>query len=196
MANYRQLTQPSTEPLTYAEVKAYLRLNGDSEETFVTSLIVVARQYVESQIWRPLISQTWAFQLDFNEINMLAKNINKEPLISIDSVQYYDANNALQTLSASSYEYDIYSSPPRFRLKTIPTCYDRMNTLQVNFTCGYANAAAVPLPIKQAMYMLIGHYYENRQDVVTGTQVNKIDEASEHLLNPYRNNYIFAPLNG
>ncbi len=29
----------------------------------------------------------------------------------------------------------------------------RMNTLQVNFTCGYTNAASVPLPIKQAMYL-------------------------------------------
>jgi uncharacterized phiE125 gp8 family phage protein len=195
MANYRLVTAPSTEPLTYAEVKAYLRLNGDTEQTFVTSLITVARQYVESQIWRPLISQVWSMNFDFSELNTQVYNINKTPIISVSSVTYYDANNTLQTLSASNYEYDIYGNPGRFRIKSMPQIYDRMNALQVNFTCGYADAASVPLPIKQAMYMLIGHYYENRQDVVTGTQVNKIDEASEHLLNPYRNNYIFAPLN-
>lgn len=195
MANYRQITQPSTEPLSYSDVKAYLRLNDDSEQTFVTSLIVTARKLVEGRIWRPLISQTWAFQLDYNEIDMVVKNINKQPLISVDSVQYYDANNTLQTLSASSYESDIYSSPPRFKLKTIPVVYDRMNTLQVNFTCGYSSAANVPEPIKQAMYFIIGHHYENRMDVVTGTQVNQMPQSSEFLLEPYRNNFIFAPLN-
>jgi hypothetical protein len=69
-----------------------------------------------------------------------------------------------------------------------------MNALQLNFTCGYTNAAAVPSPIKQAMYLIIGHLYENRQDVVTGTQVHQIPDSSKYLLEPYRNNFIFAPL--
>ena len=195
MASYRLVTAPTTEPLTYAEVKAYLRLNGDDEQSFVTSLITVARQYVETQIWRPLINQAWAMNFDKDELTTQVYNINKAPVTAVNSVTYYDLNNTLQTLSTNQYESDVYSTPARFRIKTMPQVYDRLNALQVNFNCGYANAAAVPTPIKQAMYMLIGHYYENRQDVVTGTQVNKIDEASEHLLNPYRNNYIFAPLN-
>jgi uncharacterized phiE125 gp8 family phage protein len=195
MASYRLVTAPSTEPLTYSEVKAYLRLNGDSEEAFVTSLIVVARQYVESQIWRPLISQVQSMNFDKSELTTQVYNINKAPVISINSVTYYDLNNALQTLNASDWESDIYSNPARFRIKTLPQIYDRMNALQVNFTCGYSNAASVPLPIKQAMLMLIGHYYENRQIVMTGTQVNEVPFAAETLLNPFRNNYIFAPLN-
>jgi uncharacterized phiE125 gp8 family phage protein len=194
MATYRQLTEPASEPLTYQQVKDFLRLNGDTEQTFVTSLITVARQQVESRIWRPLISQTMAFQLDYDELKTTPYNINKAPLVSFQSVTYYDVNDTLQTLAASNYEVDIYGSPARFRLKNIPQCFERMNTLQVNFTCGYANAAAVPSPIIQAMYMIIGHLYENRQDVVTGTQVNEIPHASEFLLEPYRNNFIFAPL--
>ncbi|MFK5282359.1 head-tail connector protein [Lacticaseibacillus paracasei] len=50
--------------------------------------------------------------------------------------------------------------------------------------------------MKQAMYLMIGHYYANRQDVVTGTQVNEMPQASELLLQPYRNNFIWSPLNG
>jgi uncharacterized phiE125 gp8 family phage protein len=196
MANYRQVTQPATEPLTYAQAKAYLRLNGDSEQSLVTSLIVAARQEIETQIWRPLISQTWAYQLDYNEIDMLIKLINKAPLISVDTVTYYDANNAQKTLSSTDYEYDIYSAPPRFRLKTIPTCYDRMNTLQVNFTCGYSSASTVPQPIIDVMYRLIGDLYEVRQSIITGTQVNVITDDIKKALNPYRNNFIWAPLNG
>ena len=194
MANYRQLTEPATEPLSYSDVKAYLRLNDDSEEAFVISLITVARQIVEGQIWRPLISQTWAMQFDYSEIGTNIYNINKAPLLSVTDVKYYDENDTLQTLAASQYEVDIYGSPARFRLINVPKLKDRMNALQLNFTCGYTNAAAVPSPIKQAMYLIIGHLYENRQDVVTGTQVHQIPDSSKYLLEPYRNNFIFAPL--
>jgi uncharacterized phiE125 gp8 family phage protein len=190
--NYRLVTGPSTEPLTYAEAKAYLRLNDDSEQSLVTSLISAARGIVEGQTWRPLISQVWATQLDFNEVNTSVIRINKAPVISIDTVTYYDSNNALQTLSASNWESDIYGSPARVRLKTPPIVYERMNALQINFTAGYANAAAVPSDIKSALYLIIGHLYENRQDVVTGTQVNEIPMASKYLLEPYRNSLLSA----
>jgi uncharacterized phiE125 gp8 family phage protein len=194
--NYRLVTGPATEPLTYAEVKAFLRLNDDSEQTFVTTLITIARQIVEGQTWRPLISQSWALQFDAAELNLFISNINKAPIISIDSVSYYDTDNVLQTLSPTLYETDIYGNPARFRLKSIPSVYDRMGALIVNFVCGYTNAAAVPQAIKQAMLLIIGHLYENRQDVVTGTQVNEIPMASRYLLEPYRNNFIYAPMNG
>jgi uncharacterized phiE125 gp8 family phage protein len=194
--NYRLVTGPATEPLTYAEVKAFLRLNDDSEQTFVTTLITIARQIVEGQTWRPLISQTWSLQFDKSELTLFISNINKAPIISIDTVSYYDTDNVLQTLSPTLYETDIYGNPARFRLKSIPSVYDRMGALIVNFVCGYTNAAAVPQAIKQAMLLIIGHLYENRSDVLTGTQVNEIPMASRYLLEPYRNNFIYAPMNG
>lgn len=194
--NYRLVTGPATEPLTYAEVKAFLRLNDDSEQTFVTTLITIARQIVEGQTWRPLISQSWALQFDASELNLFISNVNKAPIISIDSVTYYDLNNSLQTLSPTLYETDIYGNPARVRLKSIPTVYDRMGALIVNFTCGYTNAAAVPQAIKQAMLLIIGHLYENRSDVLTGTQINEMPLASRYLLEPYRNNFIYAPMIG
>jgi uncharacterized phiE125 gp8 family phage protein len=71
-----------------------------------------------------------------------------------------------------------------------------MGALIVNFVCGYTNAAAVPQAIKQAMLLIIGHLYENRSDVLTGTQINEMPLASRYLLEPYRNNFIYAPMNG
>lgn len=195
MPNYRLVTAPASEPLTLTEVKLYLRVDDTTEDDLITSLITTTRSIVEGHTWMPLISQTWAMQFDKSELNLLVWNVNKAPLISFSSVTYYDADNTLQTLSATQYETDIYGSPARFRLKSVPNVYDRMNALQLNFVCGYANAAAVPTPIKQAMYMIIGHLYENRQTIITGTQVNEIPMSSEYLLQPYRNNYIFSPMN-
>ena len=196
MPNYRLVTAPASEPLTLTEVKLYLRVDDTTENDLITSLITAARSLVEGHTWMPLISQTWAMQFDKSELNNLIWNVNKAPLSSFSSITYYDSNNDLQTLATTEYETDIYGSPARFRLKSVPVVYDRMNALQVNFVCGYANAGAVPQPIKQAMYMIIGHLYENRQDVITGTQVNEIPMSSEYLLQPYRNNFIFSPMNG
>jgi hypothetical protein len=36
------------------------------------------------------------------------------------------------------------------------------------------------------MYLIIGHWYENRQDVVTGTQVNEVPQASQYLMEQYK----------
>ena len=196
MPNYRLVTAPASEPLTLTEVKLFLRVDDTTENDLITSLITAARSLVEGHTWMPLISQTWAMQFDKSELNNLIWNVNKAPLSSFSSITYYDSNNDLQTLATTEYETDIYGSPARFRLKSVPVVYDRMNALQVNFVCGYANAAAVPQPIKQAMLMIIGHLYENRQTVITGTQVNEIPMSSEYLLQPYRNNYIFSPMNG
>lgn len=198
MPNYRLVTAPATEPVTLAEAKLWCRIEQDvtDEDTLVNSLIAGARQYLEDTFWVPIITQTWAMQFDKDELNLLVWNINKAPLTSVSSITYYDSNNALQTLAASSYEVDIYGSPARFRIKTMPNVYDRMNVLQVNFVCGWANAAAVPQPIKDAMRMIIASNYENRQTVVTGTQVNEIPDAVNSKMSPYRNNYIFAPMNG
>lgn len=188
MANYSYTTGVSSEPITYSTAKDFLRLNDDSEQTFVTTLIKVAREIIEGQTWRPVIEQEWVLSLDKSELNTLIRNINKAPVISVDSVTYYDTNNTLQTLSTSEWEADVNGNPARFRLKSVPECYDRMGALNINFTCGYTT---VPDDLKQAMLLIIGHLYENRQDVVTGTQVNEIPLASRYIMERYRNNFIW-----
>lgn len=190
---YRLVTGPATEPLSLEEVKLYLRVDNTVENNLITALILAARQTVEDRCQRPLISQTWSANYDSNELNLNVKFINKAPLLSFTDVKYYDSEGDLQTLAASDYEVDLYGSPARFRLKTIPNVREGFNAMQATFVCGYANAASVPQPIKQAMYLIIGHLYENRQDVITGTQVHSIPNASAYLLEPYRNNFIFAP---
>jgi uncharacterized phiE125 gp8 family phage protein len=196
MPNYRLVTAPATEPLTLTEAKLHLRVDDSIEDDMITSWIKSARMYVEGETMSPMISQTWAMQFDKSELNLLVWNVNKAPLISFSSVTYYDSNNDLQTLATTAYETDIYGSPARFRLKSVPVVYDRMNALQLNFVCGYANAAAVPQPLISAVKLMLGHLYENRQQVVTGTQVNRLEDAISSLIAPYRNNFIYAPMNG
>ena len=186
MASYKLITGPATEPLTLAEAKLYLRVDSDSEDDLITALIKAARLQVENKTYRMLISQTWDLILDKSDIGDGELLIYKQPITAISSVKYYDINNTEQTLSSTAYQTEVNSNPAKVNIISMPSIYNRLGAVTIRFVAGYANAGAVPQDIKQAMYFLIGHLYENRQAVVTGTQVNEMPMSVEYLLEPYR----------
>ena len=189
MAGYLIQKQPEDEPLTLEEVKEYLRVDTDSEDDLITSFIIAARRQVEARTYRPLITQSWLLSLDFSEISDIVE-INKFPLQTVDSIKYFDIDGNIQTIDSSKYIVDKNSNPCRVQFTDLPsTIKNQINAMQIKFTCGDGDLASdVPDDIKLAMKFIIGHYYENRQDVVTGTQVNEIPQSSQFLLEPYRNN--------
>jgi uncharacterized phage protein (predicted DNA packaging) len=44
----------------------------------------------------------------------------------------------------------------------------------------------LPKPIKQAILLVIGHLYNTREPIVTGTIVTKVPMTVEYLLAPYK----------
>jgi uncharacterized phiE125 gp8 family phage protein len=61
-----------------------------------------------------------------------------------------------------------------------------MATVTVRFVAGYgANPGDVPEPLRQAMLLLIGHYYENREAVAAGT-LTELPFAVASLVFPFR----------
>ncbi len=189
--DYKISTDPASEPLTTAEAKTHLRVAHSDDDTYIDSLIKMARTLVEEECNRALITQTWEGYLqDFpgsdDDYEIM---INKCPVSSVSSIQYYDSDNSLQTLSTDYYEAYTEGEPAIIRLKynqSWPSVYDRKKAIIITFVTGSANAAAVPQPLKNAMLMIIGHYYENRQDVITGMSVNEVPMASRALMAPYK----------
>ncbi len=58
------LTGPALEPVSLADVKAHLRIDGDDEDALLTAAIVSARVHVEAATRRVLIEQAWRIYLD------------------------------------------------------------------------------------------------------------------------------------
>ena len=52
------ITGPAVEPVTLAEMRAYLRLDDTAEDDLVAALVTTARQCVESASGRMLIIQS------------------------------------------------------------------------------------------------------------------------------------------
>jgi hypothetical protein len=60
------------------------------------------------------------------------------------------------------------------------------NAVWIRYTVGFDNAAAIPATIRQAMLLLIGHLYENRQDVVLNAHVENLPNGAKWLMNMNR----------
>lgn len=185
MPYFKVLTPPASEPITLAEAKERRKLGNDEDAT-VTALIISARIEAENYSRRKFITQTLIkYYDDFPDCIML----ECPPIQSVSAIRYYDINNILQTLSTSLYQSDIVSIPSRI-IPTFgnvwPTVYtDKLNAVEIEYVVGYGAASAVPDDIKAAIYLMIGHLYENREDAIDRT-ISEIPMGSRYLLDYYR----------
>jgi uncharacterized phiE125 gp8 family phage protein len=180
------VTGPAVEPLTYAEVKAFLRLPDDTDQTHVTALIVAARQKVESDTARVLITQAWDLMCDAIPSDPIIVPI--EPLISVTTFKTTTQAGVESTLAAANYQVDIISSPPRIMLADTgswPNDIRRSAGIVIRLSVGYGAAAtAVPSPLIRAMEQCIAHWYAYRLQP-TGAMIPKWFGYDE-LIRPYR----------
>jgi uncharacterized phiE125 gp8 family phage protein len=193
MGSLSLITPPEFEPITFDEAKAHCRVDVDDDDALITGLIVAARQHVENVTGRQLITATWALKLDCWPCWI---DVPRAPLLSTPAVAitYLDTAGATQTLATNQYRVDAPVGPTASR-GTIeraygvlwPSLYGVSNCVTVTFTAGYgASPDTVPQAIRQAMLLMIGHWYINREDVITGTISVQLPLAVNALLAPYK----------
>ena len=182
-------TAPTVTPVSVAEAKTHLRIDSTftADDTYIETLISVATSAAENYTNLAIMSQTWVLHIDaFPDYFNLLKGTLKS--LSINSIKYSDENNATQTLAAANYFADGSIKPARIYFApdaTIPSTYDKPNAVIVDFTLGFSSASNVPAPIKQAILLMVGTYYETRQTVSDRTY-KEIPQSAEYLLMPYR----------
>lgn len=183
MAGLKMITGPAAEPVSLTEVKSHLRIDSDTEDTYLGTLIQTAREFCENFQNRAYITQTW--ELTTDSWGCFPLDIPLPPLISVESIKYFDTENVEATWDAANYFVDIDSEPGRIGLGylvTLPqTVLRPTNGVKIQFIAGYGAALDVPLRIKQAILMLVGHYYENRE-TVSPVDLKEVPLAVKSLL--------------
>lgn len=159
-------TAPVTEPISSVEINMHLRIDETIEDALIDNLITTAREVVEAISRRTLITQTWDLVMDsFPASDELV--IPNPPLQSVVSVTYIDQNNVSATFAASNYAVDTYSEPGRIKLVSGAAWPGSqlytLNGVRVRFTAGFGDASAVPNRYKEAIMLLVAHWYANRE---------------------------------
>ena len=164
--SYRLNTPAASEPVTAADVKLYARVAHSVEDTLISSWISAARKLAEDYQHRAYISQTW--RLAYDNFPPSCILVPRPPLISVQSIKYYDSDDTEYTFAGANYSVDVISEVGRIALNYAvqwPTVTLRpTNAVIIDFTAGYgASASAVPDSVKNAIYIYCTHMYENRE---------------------------------
>jgi uncharacterized phiE125 gp8 family phage protein len=182
-------TAPAAEPISLAEAKAHLRIDGDDEDALLISLIAAARMFVERALSLALITESWSLYLDgWPRSGTIVLPI--QPVQAVTAVRVYDPNDAATVVNPAGYAVDVLSEPARLVLSAgaVQLSPARLlNAFEVAFTAGYGgDATDVPAPIRQALKLLVAHWFERREPVVLGVSLQEVPATVAGLLLPYR----------
>lgn len=177
-----KITDAAAEPITLAEAKLHLRVDGSDEDSLITALIKAVRIACEVECRRTMLDSTWELVQDaFSP----ALELHNPPLIAITSVKYIDLNGAEQTLDPQDYTLDKDTEPgwlvPAYG-KRWPDTRDQVNAVRVRYRAGYTT---VPEVLRAWMFLHIGHYYKNREASISGTIITALPFV-DRLLDGYK----------
>ena len=107
--------------------------------------------------------------------------------VSLEGIEYLDATNTLVTLAPSGYDFDPVSRIV-FNDAPWPALSSRPLAVRILARGAYGiDSPGLPVPesVKQAMKLMIGEWYENRELSIDG-RVAEITLGIEYLLRPLR----------
>ncbi len=202
--------------VSVSELKMHLRIEHDSDDTYLSNLILTAQQYVSNNIASPLINATCKSYYNFentysemawwqgvkhgsmNQFYTEKLNLDYPRVLSVTSVKSYNVSSAETVVDPAFYRLDKSSLKPSI-VKTPNASWGndfRSDTsMIVEYVSGFGTTANdVPYVIKHAMMVLCAHWYENRQYYNVGMpfsgQIATVNQSVAHsvtsMLQQYR----------
>ena len=182
---YQRTVQPSAEPFTVAELIDFMKA-APQDSALISSLGSVAREFVEEQTGRALITQTWVLTCRSWPLERLV--LERTPLISVSAVEYYaEDSSALTTLSTDVYRVINAGENSQSWIELVdgqkwPELEERSDAIRVTFTAGSA-AASIKKQLKQAIFLLTKHFYDaGKNPVNIGNIVTEIPFTLRDLI--------------
>lgn len=183
------VTAPAATPISLTEAKVQLDVSYTDKDTLITALIAAATAHLDGWtgiLGRCLVTQTW--RQDFDRFNRCLR-LPLYPVSAVSSVKYDDTSDVEQTVSAADYDLldDDLGAFVRFKdAYSFPSIHIDRPALRVTYTAGYADAASVPAAIRQAMLLMVRHWFDNPSAVVIGVTAQPMPMAVDALLAPWR----------
>jgi uncharacterized phiE125 gp8 family phage protein len=161
-----RVTAPAVSPISLAEAKAQMRVEGSDDDAIIQRLIDAAVAFVDVQgvLGRAMITQTWGQWLSPNPSTV---SLMLGPVQSVSAIKYYDIDGVLQTATLA--DFNVFGTPNRITItpktgKAWPITQTRDDAIKIEYVIGYGDSAAsVPQTVRHGLMMLVAHWYENRE---------------------------------
>lgn len=180
---------PAVPPVTLSDAKAHLRVDGTDEDALITSLVETAAAHIERGYSLALITQGVTIVRDAWPDAWLVE-LPLTPVQSVSSVTTFKADGGSLIFDPAHYFTDTISHPPRIVLHGTapwPRPGRRANGIEIAVTAGFGDAPSdVPEPIRQALLLLVAHWFERRELVVLEDEPHEIPDTVSALLTPYK----------
>jgi uncharacterized phiE125 gp8 family phage protein len=176
---WREKTSATAEPLTLEEAKLHLRVENAEDDALIGTLISAAREAAETFLGRVIPERQFEIVLDgYPETPYRFPFLPVKAVVSIVCVLEDETEVGLTegTFRLASGDRLVVDTWP----EGTPRTYDAV-TITVT-----AGTETVPARWKQAMLLVIGHWYEHRESVNVGNIVNELPQGFEMLLWPDR----------
>jgi len=169
--NLALIRAPVIEPLQLSELKNFLRLDEGltDDDPYIEALITAAREYCEGFQNRAYIAQMW--QLSFPYWPDYIISLPRGNLQTVNSITYKDSTGKVTALTENK-DYVVSNRgvlgrvAPVFGLPWPSFVPWPLDAVVIEFICGYGDTAdSVPVKVKQAIKLLISHWYEQRTPI-------------------------------
>lgn len=198
--------------ITLLEIKQHLIVEHDNDDALISGYVQAGIAFAESRCERSLrLRRFKAFGSIWPYDGVLLRN---GPVRRVESVSYLDTDGVLQTLATDKWQAVPHNGEHMLSFYESPPCpkHGRKDAVSVTYVAGYGallDTAVgsqgfpytlpivlgylgsdvndhLPDTIRQAVYMLVGHWYENRETVTVGTINSPMALAAEDLLKQER----------
>lgn len=183
------VTPAAASALELAKVRTdHLRVSITDDDAYIQTLIEAATRHVEQHIEWSLIETTWRLRLDRFPCGRGPIKLPVMNAKTVTEIAYVAIDGTTATLDAAKWKFSSDRTPPLIRLAVNaywPAASCEPDAVSVTFKAGVAKTEDVPADIGQALLLLVGHWYEHREEVLTGTVSKSIERAVDSLLAPY-----------
>jgi uncharacterized phiE125 gp8 family phage protein len=182
VSSFELITPPEKEPISLSEARTFIRYPDRDEDGVILGLMETARKLFESYTQRALVTSTWKLHLPRFPVGGIP--IRKLPVKEIESVTYFDDNDASQTWAESNYQTDLLGIPPTlwpgYGISYPSTRSGKLNAVSIQFVAG-DEVEDVDRRDKSAILILTKHLFDNR-DLVGNVQLHETPFAFRALV--------------
>ncbi|KKB09037.1 head-tail connector protein [Devosia chinhatensis] len=179
------LAGPAAEPVSLAEAKAFLKVDGGAEDALITTLIGAARLHIEGVTGCALIAQTWRIVLDdWPESRMVKLPVT--PLLSVTAIAATDANGASHDIGLVQFSSDNERLFIPRVVVGMPVPQER-GGIEIDYVAGFgANPEDVPADLRQALLGLVAHWHEHRDAVLIAGSGAVVPSGFDRMVARYK----------